>query len=97
MNNKITHEEAAEIFAELGHSIRLQIIKCSVKYGKEGILVGKIQENLNIPASTLSHHIKRLIKVGLIKQNRSRQMLYCVINQDKLRLLAKHIQLDYLS
>lgn len=40
--------------------------------------MGQIQERLNIPGSTLSHHISRLVSVGLIKQERDSRTLYCI-------------------
>jgi DNA-binding transcriptional ArsR family regulator len=46
--------------------------------GHDGALVGQIQKELGIPASTLSHHIARLVSVGLIKQVRESRILHCV-------------------
>ncbi len=47
----------ANILKELGHPTRLAIFKRLVKAGEQGISVGAVQEELKIPASTLSHHI----------------------------------------
>ncbi|WP_444994812.1 ArsR/SmtB family transcription factor [Aliikangiella sp. IMCC44359] len=63
--------------AELGHPTRLAIFKYLVKTGKNGASVGSIQKELGIPASTLSHHIAKLIKVGLVKQVRESRVLHC--------------------
>ena len=57
---------AAKKLAELGHVTRLSIFRYLVKVGDDGASVGQIQEELNIPGSTLSHHISRLVAVGLI-------------------------------
>lgn len=69
---------AAKILAELGHETRLAIFRYLVKVGNEGAPVGQIQEKLNVPGSTLSHHISRLVSVGLIHQVRESRTLYCV-------------------
>ncbi len=71
-------EDAAKILAELGHSTRLSIFRYLVRVGPEGAPVGQIQEKLDIPGSTLSHHISRLVSVGLISQVRDSRTLYCV-------------------
>lgn len=42
--------------------------------------VGRLQDKLKIPASTLSHHIKALVSVGLINQVRESTILVCHAN-----------------
>ncbi|WP_108651588.1 ArsR/SmtB family transcription factor [Dongshaea marina] len=71
-------EIAANALKELGHPTRLTIYKCVVKAGYQGISVGGIQAQLNIPASTLSHHISGLVSAGLVSQRRESRTLYCV-------------------
>lgn len=72
------NEIAAKILAELGHITRLSIFRYLVKVGDKGAPVGQIQKKLNVPLSTLSHHISRLVSVGLIRQVRDSQTLYCI-------------------
>lgn len=71
-------ELMAKRLAELGNMTRLQIFRYLVKAGHNGAAVGDIQAVLNVPNSTLSHHISKLINVGLIKQRREGRTLYCV-------------------
>ncbi len=71
-------EIAAKKLAELGHITRLSIFRYLVKVGDQGAPVGQIQEKLNVPGSTLSHHISRLVSVGLIRQKRESRTLYCI-------------------
>lgn len=75
-------DNIAKQLAELGHITRLEIFRLLVKAGKSGLPVGQIQTELNIPGSTLSHHISKLMSVGLVKQNREGRTLYCIF-QDK--------------
>lgn len=70
-------ESIAARLAELGHPTRLSIFKYLVKAGHDGAPVGEIQQQLDIPGSTLSHHIARLVQVGLVKQQRDGRTLYC--------------------
>jgi len=98
--NKINHflesivevKLVANILKELGHPTRLAIFKRLVKAGEQGISVGAVQEELKIPASTLSHHISKLASVGLIKQRREGRTLYCVIEYKKLLTVIDFLQ-----
>lgn len=71
-------ELAAKRLAELGHSTRLTIFRHLVRCGPGVCRVGDVQEILGIPASTLSHHLGRLISVGLVEQQRDGRILYCL-------------------
>jgi len=62
------HDTAAKRLGELGNTTRLSIFRYLVKVGHDGAPVGQIQKALGIPGSTLSHHISRLVSVGLLKQ-----------------------------
>ncbi len=71
-------ETTAKRLAELGNPTRLTIFRYLVKVGPEGAPVGQIQKEIGIPSSTLSHHISRLVSVGLIRQMRESRILYCI-------------------
>jgi len=86
------NEIAAKKLAELGHITRLSIFRYLVKVGDEGAPVGQIQEELDVPGSTLSHHIKRLASVGLIKQVRDSRTLYCIPQFDVLDELVEFLK-----
>ncbi|WP_100644506.1 ArsR/SmtB family transcription factor [Alteromonas facilis] len=70
-------DKAAAQLAELGHVTRLEIYRTLVKAGSAGLPVSAIQEKLSVPASTLSHHISRLVRVGLLTQTREGRVLRC--------------------
>lgn len=70
-------EQAASQLEALGNATRLNIYRILVRAGAEGMAVGSIQEKLGIPASTLSHHCKRLIETGLVSQERQATTLIC--------------------
>ena len=86
------HEDAAKTLSELGNTTRLAIFRYLVKVGPEGVPVGQIQKALAVPGSTLSHHISRLMSVGLIKQDRASRTLYCTAQYDALRELIDFLQ-----
>jgi len=70
-------EATADCLEALGNSTRLAIYRLLVKAGPEGLPVGAVQEALNVPASTLTHHLNRLVWVGLIEQRRRGRQLIC--------------------
>jgi ArsR family transcriptional regulator, arsenate/arsenite/antimonite-responsive transcriptional repressor len=82
-------DEAAIALAKLGHPIRLRIIQILVKAGRDGLAVGDLQKILQIPGSTLSHHITHLINGGLLEQERKSRTLVCRANFEKMEDLVK--------
>ena len=70
-------KQAAKCLSELGNPTRLAVYRLLVRAGPEGMTVGDIQHHLEVPASTLSHHIARLVWAGLIDQDRQGRTLHC--------------------
>jgi DNA-binding transcriptional ArsR family regulator len=85
-------EVIAKALKELGHPTRLAVFKRLVKAGEQGVSVGIVQEELNVPGSTLSHHISGLASAGLIKQRREGRVLYCVVEYEKLLSVIAFLQ-----
>lgn len=73
-------EQAASQLEALGNPTRLAIYRSLVRAGDNGLPVGKLQLKLDIAASTLSHHIKKLVEVGLVSQERQATTLICRAN-----------------
>jgi DNA-binding transcriptional ArsR family regulator len=46
--------------------------------------VGDIREELDIPASTLSHHIAKLVNTGLLNQERDSRSLICRVDYENM-------------
>lgn len=72
--------QAAERLEALGNATRLAIFRLLVQAGADGATVGVIQKALGVPASTLSHHLSRLTRVGLVSQERRSRELICRAN-----------------
>ncbi|WP_413699575.1 ArsR/SmtB family transcription factor [Psychromonas sp. KJ10-10] len=85
-------EIAAKRLAELGHTTRLSIFRYLVRGGRNGVPVGEIQVALAIPASTLSHHINRLVSVGLVVQKRDGRTLFCIPQYNELTGLIAFLE-----
>lgn len=70
-------EKAASQLEALGNPTRLQLYRILVRAGEGGLPVGSVQGKLDIPSSTLSHHLKRLVDTGLVTQERQATTLIC--------------------
>lgn len=88
-----TLDIVAKRLAELGHPTRLGIFRLLVQAGSGGLPVGEVQQRLGIPASTLSHHLARLVQADLIVQQRDKNTLLCQpcfgVLQDTLAFLME--------
>lgn len=73
-------ETAAKQLEALGNPTRLALYRCLIQAGRRGLPVGEVQSELQIPASTLSHHISKLVQAGLIEQRRESRTLFCTAN-----------------
>jgi DNA-binding transcriptional ArsR family regulator len=88
MSARMKLDDAAARLEALGNPTRLRIYRALVKAGDAGMSVGKLQTKLDAAASTLSHHLKTLMIVGLIHQERQSTTLICRANYDVMRSLV---------
>jgi len=73
-------EDIARQLEALGNPTRLAAYRLLVRAGPNGLPVGGLQAGLGIPASTLSHHLHRLVGVDLVSQDRQGTQLICRAN-----------------
>lgn len=78
-------EQAARCMEALGNGTRLRIYRLLVRAGEDGLIVGQVQRALDIPASTLSHHIATLVRADLVSQQRISRELRCRARYDTMR------------
>ena len=84
-------ETAALILSKIGNPTRLNIVRLLVRAGEPGLSVGAIQKKLNIPGSTLTHHIAHLKNAGLIRQERQQASLICKMEFELLNHLVAYL------
>jgi ArsR family transcriptional regulator, arsenate/arsenite/antimonite-responsive transcriptional repressor len=77
----------ADMLAAMGAEPRLRIIRALLSAHPDGLVVGEIQSELGIPASTLSHHLDKLKNEGLLKVKRESTYLRYTANTDGLQEL----------
>lgn len=76
---------SADRFAALGAEPRLQILRMLLSAHPTGMVAGEIQEELEIPNSTLSHHLDKLRQVGLLEVRRAGTFLWYTANTAALQ------------
>lgn len=82
---------AAAQLEALGNPTRLALYRILVRVGKGGLLVGQLQARLRIAPSTLSHHLQKLIQVGLVTQERQATTLICRANYPVMQALVEYL------
>jgi len=75
----------ADMFAAMGAEPRLRIMQLLLTAHPGGLVVGDIQEELEIPGSTLSHHLDKLKSEGLVKVRREGTFLWYTANTESLQ------------
>lgn len=75
--------------AALAQPHRLKVFRLLVVAGRQGLTPGAIAEALELPAATLSFHLKELSNAGLVSQERvSRNLVYRAAFEHMNALLA---------
>ena len=87
-------EQRAEQLGALGHPVRLAILRFVVQGGGEGTPAGEIQKHIDIPASSLSHHLERLSCTGLLTTRRDGTFIYYKADYTVLRTLTDYLWED---
>ena len=75
----------ADMFSAMGTEPRLRIMQLLLSAHPEGLVVGEIQSELDIPNSTLSHHLDKLRNEGLVLVSRESTFLRYTANTEALQ------------
>jgi ArsR family transcriptional regulator, arsenate/arsenite/antimonite-responsive transcriptional repressor len=75
----------ADMFSAMGAEARLRIMQLLLSAHPEGLVVGEIQEELDIPHSTLSHHLDKLRAEDLVNVKRESTFLRYTANTGALQ------------
>jgi len=79
------------MFSAMGTEPRLRIMQLLLTAHPEGLVVGEIQEELEIPGSTLSHHLDKLRNEDLVRVQRESTFLRYTANTEALQELLKFL------
>lgn len=81
----------ADMFSAMGTEARLRIMQLLLTAHPDGLFAGEIQQELEIPASTLSHHLDKLKAEDLVCVRRESTFLRYTANTDALRDLLQFL------
>jgi len=77
----------ADMFSAMGTEPRLRIVRLLLSAHPDGMVVGEIADELDIPASTLSHHLDKLKHEDLVSVQREGTFLRYRANSEALQEL----------
>jgi ArsR family transcriptional regulator len=81
----------ADMFSAMGTEPRLRIMQLLLSAHPEGLVVGDIQDEIEIPNSTLSHHLDKLKNEGLVNVQRESTFLRYTANTETLQELLQFL------
>jgi ArsR family transcriptional regulator len=81
----------ADMFSAMGTEARLRIMQLLLSAHPEGMVVGDIQQELEIPNSTLSHHLEKLKAEDLVNVRRESTFLHYTANTEALQELLQFL------
>jgi DNA-binding transcriptional ArsR family regulator len=81
----------ADMFAALGAEPRLQIMRLLLSAHPDGLVVNEIQDETDIPGSTLSHHLDKLKNDELVTSVREGTFIRYRANTETLQQLLEFL------
>jgi ArsR family transcriptional regulator, arsenate/arsenite/antimonite-responsive transcriptional repressor len=81
----------ADMFSAMGTEPRLRIMQLLLSAHPDGLVVSEIQEELEIPHSTLSHHLDKLRNEDLVRVERQSTFLRYTANTQALQELLQFL------
>ena len=87
-------ERHADQLAALGHVARLSLLRAVVQAGPGGLSTTELQEKLDIPWTTLNHHLDRLVESGLVAARREGKSVVHTADYQVLRALTDFLWED---
>lgn len=84
-------KSAVQLLSSIAQEARLEVFRLLVQAGPEGIAAGVLAEQLAIPASTLSFHLKELTYSGLVVAKPQGRFIYYTANYGVMNGLLAYL------
>lgn len=84
-------DRVADGLAALGNRTRMRLFRLLVRAGEDGLNVGTLKRRLEIPASTLTHHLATLTRAGLVIQERQGREVISSADYDAINGLVAYL------
>ena len=83
--------KTSDQFSALGHDLRLSLFRFIIRQGERGCTPGEIAAAFDMPGSTRSTHLKRLVRSGLLSLDGEGSKAVYRVNPDSLRKLVRFL------
>ena len=87
----MNEEQVVKALAALAHSVRLQVFRTLVVAGAEGRTPSGMAEQLGVPTTALSFHLKELMAADLVSQERVGRNLFYRAAYDEMNALIGYL------
>ncbi len=84
-------DQVADGLTALGNRTRMRLFRLLVRAGEDGLNVGTLKRRLEIPASTLTHHLATLTRAGLVIQERQGREVISSADYDAISGLVAYL------
>jgi ArsR family transcriptional regulator len=89
--------EVTEAFSSLSQETRLKVFKLLIEYGGDGLVPGRIAEELKIPDNTLSFHLSHMSRASLVTSKKNGRSLTYFANTNLIENLIDYLQMNCCS
>ncbi len=80
-----------DLLVALAHRNRLKILKEIVSAGQEGLIVGAAAELVPVKSGTISYHLKKMLKAGLLLVKESGRFRIYKVNPEGVEELINFL------
>lgn len=87
----LLEDDAVAGLAALGSAPRLRVFRLLVRAGEAGANATDLGRLLEIPASTLAHHLTALTRAGLVRQERRGREVICTADYGRVAELSAYL------
>ncbi len=87
-------KDAVTKFAGLGQETRLRIFRMLIQEGPTGLPAGTLAQRLQVPAPTLSAHLSRMERAGLLRATRQQRQICYAVEAQGIRDLLAYLVMD---
>jgi DNA-binding transcriptional ArsR family regulator len=84
-------QAVVQALAALAQPLRLRVFRALVVAGPQGMTPGTMSEALEVPAATLSFHLKELAHAQLVSQQREGRFLIYRAAYDRMNALLAYL------
>lgn len=87
-------DKAVTALAALAHDTRLSVFRLLIKAGPDGMIAGALAEAVDVPPSTMSHHLTKLEQAKLVTSWRTSRLIHYAANYAEMQALLTFLMAD---